>query len=246
MAQIRMLTKDEEMFVLKTLSECETIGNGSSRYVFADNSETIQNYFGFDRPVVVKVACGGGGMTQNDAECKLYEDEGDDLPIAKIFARGKFVEIMEAVEVLDYVDTLRDAMDYCNDQYDVFQAINDFDIDDDWTEDDLIITEREAEEVYDVVNYLADYTGFTTDNAQLGRTVDGDLVCYDYGYMVGGSPSGREQVSSHTYRIQIEKYLNLLIAKYDILDYTILSAYDENRYKVLGANPDYDDEEDYE
>lgn len=246
MAQIKMLTKDEEKFVLNTLLECETIGCGSSRYVFMDNGETIQNYFGFDRPVVVKVACGGGGMTQNDAECELYEQNGDDLPLAKIMARGKFIEIMEAIEELDYVDTLRDVMDYCCDQYDVFQAINDFDVDDNWTEDDLIITEAEAEEVYDVVNYLVGYTGFTTDNAQLGRTIDGDLVCYDYGYVVGGSPSGREQVSSHTYSIQVEKYIHLLLEKYDILDYTILLAYDDNRYRVLGANPDYDYEEDYE
>lgn len=246
MAQIKMLTKDEEKFVLNTLLECETIGRGSSRYVFWDNGETIQKYFGFDRPVVVKVACGGGGMTQNDAECELYTQEGDNLPLAKIFARGKFVEIMESIEELEYVDILRDVVDYCCDQHEVFLAVNNLCDDDDYVEDDLIITEVEAEEVYDVVNYLADYTGFTSDNAQLGRTICGDLVCYDYGYVVGGSPSGREQVSSHTYSIQVEKYVKLLLEKYDILDYTILSAYDDSRYKVLGANPDYEYEEDYE
>lgn len=248
MAQIKMLTKDEEKFVLNTLLECETIGRGSSRYVFMDNGETIQSYFGFDRPVVVKVACGGGGMTQNDAECQLYEQQGDDLPLAKIMARGKFIEIMEVVTELEYVGTLRDVIDCCYDEHDIFEAINGVCYDDDnWTENDIFVTEQEIAEVYGIVNYLADYTGFTSDNAQLGRTIYGDVVCYDYGYVVGGSPSGREQVSEHTYSIQVEKYLNLLIAKYDILDYTILSAYDENRYKVLGENyPDYEDEEDYE
>lgn len=127
---------------------------------------------------MVKIAFGAGGMNQNILETAAYENYGSDAPIAKIYAVGDVIEIMEVLTLADEAETLRDdGIDFINwEDYDGFL----YDTYDRVTY--KLLNRALLEEMFNTMWELVDYFGETSDNAQLGLNASGDVVCYDYGY----------------------------------------------------------------
>lgn len=87
---IRQLTIKEELDIIDQLEDCDILGEGSSRCVYDYEFE--------GKHCVVKIAVGRGGFLQSRLEQELFDQYGNDYPVAKIFAAGKCVEIMEYVD----------------------------------------------------------------------------------------------------------------------------------------------------
>jgi hypothetical protein len=132
------LTIQNELRVLqKAFTKNEYIGKGSSRAVY-----------GLDEKTILKVVADSGGKLQNKLEAETYAKHKSDK-LAKIYAVGKFILVMERVNLID---------DY-----------------DDYNDDD----EREFNTVQDYLNCI---TGTHGDNYQIGKSLDGHMKAYDYGY----------------------------------------------------------------
>lgn len=173
MTQIKRLSEDQERALLLALCDTEQatqIDSGAGRTVFTVCGDTFNN-LGIEVPCncVVKVALGIPGMNQNEVECNAYENYINlGYPLARIFYRGQFIEIMERVTTLE---------SDCGRDYDEYGDIEDF----------VSTYEGElADDVlYDIWNTavrLEDINGCTGDNGQLGYNDANELVAYDYGY----------------------------------------------------------------
>lgn len=173
MTQIKRLSEDVERALLLALCDAKKanqIGSGAGRTVFMVRTDVLNN-LGIAVPCrcVIKVALGIPGMNQNEVECSAYESYSNlGYPLARIFYRGQFVEIMEQVTTLD---------SDCGREYDGYEDVEDF--------VEAFNDELEDSVLYDIWNTatrLEDINGPTGDNGQLGYNGANELVAYDYGY----------------------------------------------------------------
>lgn len=199
MEQVIRLTHKEEVEILNYLKkQCELTNNsfnsGSSRVAVKiqwngciDGSQEFFNKlnerFGtngsyYNTSFMVKIAFGAGGMNQNILETSAYENYGSDAPIAKIYAVGDVIEIMEVLTLADEAETLRedgieygDWEDYDDYLYNTYSPVA-----------YKLLNRALLEEMFNTMWELANYFGQTSDNAQLGLNEDGEILCYDYGY----------------------------------------------------------------
>ena len=104
---MRELTLKEEYDILWALNGEEPMGNGTSRVVFdcpddlADQLNLDSNYH-----YIIKLDYGMAGRNQMMTEVnffKSYENSDNIRYLARIAAVGKFMTIMEYVEVIDYL-----------------------------------------------------------------------------------------------------------------------------------------------
>lgn len=146
----------------------ECLGGGSSRLVFRMPQHWCDQYSG-SQPAVAKVAIGAAGIRQNNTEITTFENKEDTSTYAEIFTTGSAVEIMEQVDSHEF----RDLVD---DYYDDDSAIESL-------QEEYDFSIQEATDIVDLINYLHDVFGFSSDNGQIGRTWDGRWVSYDYGFI---------------------------------------------------------------
>lgn len=204
--EYKRLTVAEEKIVLNEIMGGHSVdyfGRGSSRVVYEIGDELAEALMLEPGRYIVKIALGIGGINQNNREVQAYLTYGKNYPLARIARSGKFVVIMEQLDLLDdiYRDCevydfgcWEDLYDYVNDVEGAYREfINDLDPTvedkDDFEFNDLSATypKREVLAVWDAICELSDLFGDTSDNAQLGYNSDGDIVCYDYGFCCGSS-----------------------------------------------------------
>lgn len=206
------LSIKEERYVLEQLKEAEFLDNGASRCVFECPAE-VGDYLGFDASqYIIKLACGMGGIRQTEAEVNCFIDYPN-APLAKIIAYGRYVEIMESVNIdNDY----RDFAEECYEDYDIpYDYFYDYCGSDSDDNDD-----KEAQEAYGVIIRLHDIFGHTADNGQLGRNSEGKLVAYDYGFVTGvGCNEQTSNITDYVYdTVQRNAYIDAVI---NLLDQSI-------------------------
>lgn len=148
--------------------EYHLIDNGSSRAVF--DTET---------GLVIKLALEPEGVVQNETEIELYRFFGGEN-LAHIYAYGKNIIIMEWVDI-DYKD-IYELRDEYIEGYELMDRSG--------------LTEEEAENYLDVIYFLNENLGETSDNAQIGyRYEDEVFVAYDYGFAVDNMEYSVGQIS---------------------------------------------------
>lgn len=223
---IKELTIQEEKDILSSLNSKEYVGNGSSRLVFRISAD-IAKYLNLpSEDYVIKLACGGGGYTQNHAEIDAYKKYGDELPLARIVAYGKFIEVMEYVEPHPYIGLLMECYDWLSGPTDLSNIIHG-----DYGDDEDVISEEEVDFIYNTIMVVADYFGYTSDNCQIGyAATDGRLVLYDYGYSTDCTSC---QVSDHTYNVPLAGYCDFLINNYLEIGFDELDEQDQSNYREL-------------
>lgn len=160
------LSRGEETSLLHALTDRSAfslIGSGSSRGVFKMKKlpECLSGLFakiGNPLQIIVKVAFGTAALRQNDLEVRTFKKYGDEK-LARIYAYGRFIIIMEAVKIR------------C-------------DVDDYWLEDAEDCSPSEYYE--DVFEWANSEFGETCDNLQIGESLsDGRACLYDYGFIPG-------------------------------------------------------------
>jgi len=117
--------------------------------------------FDLDKERVIKIAMDKQGRRQNKNEIDLFRKAGNTY-LAEIYSYGTFIIVMEKVDE----ECMEICMDiYCgNDEY-------------------LDYTDKEKDQVVEVVDFLKYHAGETNDNFQLGRSCTRDrFVSFDYGY----------------------------------------------------------------
>lgn len=207
------LSIKEERYVLEHLKDAEFLDNGASRCVFECPAE-IGDYLGFNADdYIIKLACGMGGIRQTEAEVSCYLDHPNS-PLAKIIAYGRYIEIMERVDIdEDYRDFAEECYEDYQIPYDTFYDYNGGDMEED-------AADKEAEEAYDVIIQLHDIFGHTADNGQLGRNSEDKLVAYDYGFVTDlGCDEQTSSIADYVYDdVQRNAYIDAVI---NLLDKSI-------------------------
>ena len=171
---IKELSLAEEREVILSLRGATALGYGSSRVTY-DLNPNLAARLGLDpsRDYVVKLAVGRGGLNQMDLEVGIFKSRGESGCIAIIPASGQFCEIMEKVSIIDDLEC------YPYEDFDSFiRGLNGFEDED--TNDNY--TDVQKCEMWETHDFLNDQIGYTADNCQLGITVDGHAVAYDYGF----------------------------------------------------------------
>lgn len=182
MKTINSLTAIQEIALLNLLAQrYDVTDHGAARLVYTvDNEDLAECGIAVERDCryVVKVAIGLAGLNQNEIEANTYCEHGDGAPLARIVYVGRYLEVMERVyhiEGCDSFNDLRGYADYIDNSEDEFIAIilgyHD-------------ISTSDAKKIYAVISMLTSLFGQTNDNGQLGVTLDGRIVAFDYGYMV--------------------------------------------------------------
>ena len=230
---IKVLTHEQEKTILSYVMDLNTEDAGCARMIFPLSTE-LANKIGLDItfPCIVKVAMGIGGYRQNQLEIKTFLEQCNYLPLAEITAYGRFVEIMERVEVEDWRDF-----------YDNYCDVDDYMCEIEQKEDE---SDEEFQERYDrtynnavkavnTIDCLNDFFGETGDNGQIGINRFGEFVAYDYGYTT--SRTTDEQVSDVSDAVYdkddrnsyIQGLFDLLDKEESLLeDYEKKFLYDEN------------------
>ena len=214
LVKAKALTISEERMVLDLLKDAGFYDNGASRCVF-ECSDEIARYLGICADdYIIKLACGMGGIRQTEAEVECYLNNPD-APLAKIFAYGRYVEVMERVEI---EEDFRDFAEECCEDWGVpYETFYDYNCngseDEGYSDDD----DRRAEEAYDVIIQLHEIFGHTADNGQLGRDKNGYLVAYDYGFIAGNGCDGQtSEVADYMYNdVQRNAYIDAVIKLLD-------------------------------
>ena len=176
------LTLEQETKLLYIIAEkYDYLDNGASRVVF--NMDNVDfDKCGIKLPnnknYVVKVAIGTGGINQNYFEVHNYINYGEDYPLAAIYYYGKYVEIME------YVDVIPEATNFDDDDEEFFEYMQ-----------DSKYSTSEVQEMIDAIRSLEDINGCTLDNTQVGFDSNNNVVSYDYGFV---ADSGKVLVSDLT------------------------------------------------
>lgn len=165
-----VLTPAQERFILKQLESCEPFDNGASRVCFECPTEIVK-FLGLnvEYEYIIKLAVGLGGLSQNQLEILTYQQYGESHPLAQIFAAGRYVEIMEKLEIeYDFRDFVDEDCYFCED---------------DCGEEYWGFNEEIASQVEVAVELLSDLFGQTNDNGQIGYSnLSGTYVSYDYGF----------------------------------------------------------------
>ena len=182
---ITQLSLTQEKLILEYLQEKTNdlfIASGSSRAVF-EIDDTIQSLLGFKTPVscVLKMSLGLGGYRQSRREVATFEQLQSFGVLAEVFGRGSIFTVMEQVDTdeRDFYEFY--SYDCCVEDYLDRNAYSD---DDDGEREYLRDCDVFEEAAY-VIRVLDSELGDTSDNSQLGRTDDGRLVAYDYGFISG-------------------------------------------------------------
>lgn len=164
-----------ESKLLAYLKYKSIIDHGASRMLFAAD-ETVKEILGLDRDIkcVIKVAIGLGGMKQNNAEADMFCNYGDSDFLAKIYLVGRYTLVMEEVDPDDYRDMADEIGPNWEDDFDYYCEYEEIEED-----DPKYAALKEAAEL---IGFLAEKQGCTSDNGQIGSRADGKLVAYDYGY----------------------------------------------------------------
>lgn len=182
---MKTLTTLEEKQVLSLIPRDGCMDNGSSRRVYECPDEVVK-ILGLDPSFdyVIKLGCGQGGFNQNSREVEVWlENEGCDY-LAPIYAAGRFILIMEAVDVCDYID-FAETVDYDDDPRERAESYVEYEYDMSPEDADYESTVRDYEKAAYAIAQLAYHNGHTCDNGQLGRTKSGRYVAYDYGFIIG-------------------------------------------------------------
>lgn len=195
------MTISQEKTILQYLSKAfaegkaEMLGTGSSRSCWDidnDAENFIKQTLRLDTNVnlVIKVAMGIGGQTQSNREIATFLDYGDEY-LARIYAYGRIIEIMEKVDELD--STYREWDYYSEGELFVnIYGVNE-ELNEEFMEDGKYRSEclplgakeedkAEFEKAMSTIEALNDIFGETSDNGQIGRASDGRIVAYDYGF----------------------------------------------------------------
>ena len=162
-SKVVKMEMNKEINLLKflgTLTAGKILGAGSSRVVFSLPNSNL----------VLKLGCGHGGIHQNNREVELYEQYGEDYPLGRIIAAGKFCVLMENITPVS--ECYRDVDDLS--EWTPEQLADEYEVDYD-----------EAQDVIDAVSALDNINGYTSDNAQVGYNQLGQMVAYDYGFESG-------------------------------------------------------------
>ena len=261
MERYRDLTNAEEKLLLAMAKKIHSIdkkyyGRGSSRVVYL--LDPMQNEEHLDyirdaglpadgRAYVIKVALGVGGMNQNMREVKAFLEYGFKYPLAHIYRSGKFVEVMEVVDIIDPEYRDSEIYDYgCfEDYYDMLNNVEGAyqeylsDLDPETEEDNFEFNDSQAYfkksevlKVWEISCELADIFGETSDNLQLGYNNQGVLVCYDYGYVIG--KSDWHSSCGHLSREELGSYFDLCIEHLDLAEN--FAAIEEDFMRDLGGD----------
>ena len=192
---MRVLTITEERQVLRMLQGARFIDNGASRLIY-ECPEQVGEMLNIDAcDYIIKVGMGVGGFNQIAAEVQFALNKAY-APVAEIRAYGRFIEVMERVEIeADFRDFACDI--YVEDADDVDYVHR--------VADNYNMDYDVAEEAAAVIAVLHDYFGHTSDNGQLGRNRNGDLVAYDFGFDTGDCRD--DQVSSLDEMLECDKEL---------------------------------------
>ena len=179
---IRQLSLAEEREVILSLRGAEALGHGSSRVTYdLDSNLAARLDLDTSRDYVVKLAVGRGGLNQMALEINTFYDYGESGHLATIAAMGQFCEIMEKVRIIDDLP------------YDSYENFDDF-TDDFDTED---YTNEQKLDMWKANNFLTEVFGESADNWQLGVTVNGTAVAYDYGFNPGSDEEQLSDSSDH-------------------------------------------------
>lgn len=165
-----VLTPSQERFILKQLESCEPFDSGASRVCFECPTEIVKALgLNIEYEYIIKLAVGLGGLSQNQLEILTYQQYGESHPLAQIFAAGRYVEIMEKLEIeYDFRDFVDEDCYFCED---------------DCGEEYWGFNEEIASQVQVAVELLSDLFGQTNDNGQIGYSnLSGTYVSYDYGF----------------------------------------------------------------
>lgn len=165
-----VLTPAQERFILKQLEGCEPFDHGASRACFECSTEIVKALgLNAEYEYIIKLAMGLGGLSQNQLEILTYQQYGESHPLAQIFAAGRYVEIMEKLEIeYDFRDFVDEDCYFCED---------------DGGEEYWGFNEEVASQVQVAVELLSDLFGQTNDNGQIGYSnLSGTYVSYDYGF----------------------------------------------------------------
>lgn len=180
---MKTLTTLEEKQVLSLIPLDKYVDCGSSRRVYGCPVEVIK-LLGLNPSFdyVIKLGCGQGGFNQNSREVEIWlENEGCDY-LAPIYAAGRFIIIMEAVDVCDYID-FSSGIDYDDDPRERAETYIENEYDMSPEDDDYESTVKDYEKAAYAITQLAHHNGQTSDNGQLGMTASGRYVAYDYGFI---------------------------------------------------------------
>lgn len=217
-----VLSLEQEKQILQALKNTYPDSHGSSRAVFDgddiafdDIMDMLEENFNCDiHNCVIKLALGIGGQNQSNREIKSYIEYGDYYPLAKIYAYGRFIEIMEKVDKVD--DNFRCYSDYS--YYDLFTMVYGYEdpLDGeryvDYPEDADQKEIDEYETIFDTIYRLEELFGETDDNGQLGYNAEGNLVCYDYGFLVDSDEEWSSMLSVLLHKTNIyNSYLDICI-----------------------------------
>ncbi len=179
---MRELTLKEEYDILWALNGEEPMGNGTSRVVFdcpvdlADQLNLDSNYH-----YVIKLDYGVAGRNQMTTEVNFFKncENSDSIKyLARIVAVGKFMTIMEYVEVIDYLFEFingEDLIEY--DEHKIDGRINQL------SKIETDFTKTEIKDMYNQTIKALKFWYMTqqeSDGIQVGLTEDKRVVLYDY------------------------------------------------------------------
>ena len=195
MNQINLLSSEQEKRLLQMIIDKYTVkDSGASRLViFVSTADIIACGISVEPNglYVVKVAVGLGGINQTNIEANAYRNYGDEF-LARIYFLGHYVEIMERVECFEYLrryaENYRD--DFIEEASHYIGIHVDYDEEDEEEGTDYLHRLNQNElistlhTIYDVIEQLDAINNITNDNGQIGRTADGRMVAYDYGFTV--------------------------------------------------------------
>lgn len=169
--KIKQLSQQQERDLLTMLSNRYSVDcSGAARLVIkVETLDLLEVGIPVDPQFeyVVKVAIGMAGINQTAIESGCYKSLGHNYPLAAIPFMGDYVEIMERVKV---IDGPRQAWGQDSEDF-ICEMVNYYDAERD-----------EAQKMYDVICALDELNGETSDNGQIGYTIDGRIVAFDYGY----------------------------------------------------------------
>lgn len=177
---------------------------------------------------VMKIALGTGGMKQMVNEYKTYEEYKHSHVLAEIVAIGRYVEIMEAVDVWDF----RDEADYG-------EEVTEDDI---YCNNDSCLTRDEAQIIANTIRALTYLFGCTSDNGQIGRNHKGEWVAYDYGFIP--EQGSRNQTSDISDDIEDTEYRQeYMTGLLDLLNQEedLMRSWEIKFLSKHGMKPDDDD-----
>lgn len=182
---------EEKQIILKALEVDKFLGRGSSRAVYSLGDGTC-----------LKIAFDSCGQFQNKTELDAFREYGK-ANFAEIYAFGRYVVVMEEVQVFGDLEELeydfdnlgsryeQEAEDYYNEleamkalhsdyPHKSFMPFSEF-------ERNFEIEGLNSANYYEIqeLKYFLDgIFGYTSDNYQIGMRDNGTFVAYDYGFNV--------------------------------------------------------------